>query len=110
MAHIIIWQYDIVPAARDDFERAFRSDGDWAALFRASADFLGTQLLRDLAQPDRYMTLDRWRTADSFAAFKRAHAASYDDLDRRCAQLTVAEAFVGSFERDDRQLDNITNF
>jgi heme-degrading monooxygenase HmoA len=100
MAHIIIWQYDIVPAARDDFERAYRTNGDWAALFRASADYLGTQLLRDLAQPDRYITLDRWQTASSFAAFKHAHATAYDDLDRRCARLTLAEVLVGSFESE----------
>ena len=101
MTHIIIWQYDIVPSARDSFERAYRPDGDWAALFRGSDDYLGTQLLRDLARPDRYMTLDYWRTAGAFAAFKHAHAAAYDDLDRRCAQLTVAEALLGSFEYDD---------
>jgi heme-degrading monooxygenase HmoA len=101
MTYIIIWQYDILPAARDSFERAYRPDGDWAALFRTSADYLGTQLLRDLAQPDRYITLDYWRTAGAFAAFKHAHGAAYDDLDRRCTQLTVAEAFVGSFEREE---------
>ena len=47
MTYIIIWQYDIVPSARDEFERIYRSDGDWAALFRAGEGYLGTQLLRD---------------------------------------------------------------
>ena len=100
MAYIIIWQYDIVPATRVEFERAYRPDGDWAALFRASADYIGTQLLRDMTQPDRYITLDRWQTAGSFAAFKHAHAAAYAQLDERCARLTLAEVLLGSFESE----------
>ncbi|HJZ49631.1 MAG TPA: antibiotic biosynthesis monooxygenase [Roseiflexaceae bacterium] len=101
MTYIIIWQYDIVPSARDIFERIYQGDGDWAALFRQSADYLSTQLLRDLAQPDRYMTLDYWRTAGAFEAFRQGYSAAYEELDRRCAELTVTEVLVGSFERDD---------
>jgi heme-degrading monooxygenase HmoA len=105
MPHIVILQYDIVPSAREDFERAYRSAGDWAVLFRTSDGYLGTQLLRDLDLPNRYITIDYWRSASAFAAFKHAHGSAYSDLDRRCTPLMVAETFVGGFDSEDERSD-----
>jgi len=97
MQYLIIWRYDVHPAARDAFEQAYGPNGDWAALFRASPDYLGTQLLRDVAEPDRYITIDYWRTAEAFAAFKTAWHDSYAALDDQCARLTIAETLLGNF-------------
>jgi heme-degrading monooxygenase HmoA len=97
MIYLIMWRYDIHPAARDAFEQAYGPAGDWAALFRASPDYLGTQLLCDVAQPDRYVTIDYWRTADAFLAFKTHWHAAYAALDQQCAKLTITEKHLGSF-------------
>ena len=97
-AYAIVWQYDIHPAARNEFERAYGPDGAWATLFRASPDYLATRLLRDTALPDRYVTLDPWRAEAAFAAFVAdRRAADYCALDRRCDALTAAEARLGTF-------------
>jgi len=97
MNYLIIWRYDINPDTREAFEQAYGPSGDWATLFRASPEYLGTQLLRDVAQPNRYMTIDYWRGAEAFAAFKTAWQAAYAALDRQCTELTIAEVHLGSF-------------
>ena len=97
--YVIIWQYDIRPAARDEFERAYGPDGAWATFFRASRDFLGTQLLRDIALPDRYVTLDHWRTEVAFVVFTTERKADYEALDRHYESLTTTEARLGAFWR-----------
>jgi heme-degrading monooxygenase HmoA len=97
--YVIIWQYEVAPEAREAFERAYGSDGDWAALFRMSRDYLGTQLARDIARPERYLTLDYWRSEAAFVEFKAARHAEYDALDQQCASLTSAEERIGAFYR-----------
>src|SRR5215208_3657864 len=98
MSYLIIWRYDIHAAAQDAFEQAYGPIGDWAALFRASPDYLGTQLLRDITQPRRYVTIDYWRSANAFLDFKTTWHASYAALDQHCAALTIAELHLGSFD------------
>ena len=97
MIYLIIWRYDIHAAARDAFEQAYGPTGDWAALFSASPDYLGTHLLREVTQPDRYVTIDFWRTAEAFLDFKTTWHAAYAALDQHCATLTMTETHLGSF-------------
>ena len=96
---IIIWQFEVQPALREEFERAYSPDGDWAQLFRCSPDYLGTQLLHDTANPGRYLTLDRWRSAAAFDTFKQDHHADYDALDQGFEALAISETYMGTFER-----------
>jgi heme-degrading monooxygenase HmoA len=96
-AIVIIWQFDINPVSREVFERAYGPNGDWAQLFRRSPDYLDTQLLHDTANSDRYITLDRWRSADALAAFKAANLTDYEALDRRFEALTFSETHMGTF-------------
>lgn len=95
---IIVWEFIIDPAARAAFEHAYGPDGDWAHLFRRSPDYLGTQLLYDSKNPNRYLTLDRWRSPEAFAAFKSSHHADYTALDHRFESLTLSETHLGNFE------------
>ena len=98
MAYFVaIWQFDIHPSLRSAFERAYGSDGEWAALFRRSPDYVRTDLLRDPAQPDRYLTLDYWQTQAAWVAFHSAYRVEYAALDARCLQFTTSEVHIGSF-------------
>jgi heme-degrading monooxygenase HmoA len=60
-----------------------------------SPEHLGVELLRDVANPSRYLTIDRWKTSEAFGAFRKAHAAEYEALDVRCEGLTEAEVKIG---------------
>jgi heme-degrading monooxygenase HmoA len=97
-AYAIVWELRPRPGREEEFERAYGPEGDWARLFRRAEGYLGTELLRDPAGPGRYLTIDRWASRAAFAAFKRAHGAEYEALDRACEGLTERESSLGSFE------------
>ena len=96
-AFVRAWRYRVAAAQRAEFERRYAADGDWARLFARGDGYLGTQLLRDATDPARYLTLDRWRSARDWLAFKAAHAADYATLDRLCEALTSDEEDLGDY-------------
>ena len=91
----ILWTYEVRPEAVAAFERAYGPDGDWAALFRRAAGYLGTELLR--GPGTTYLTIDRWRAAADFDAFMAANRAEYDALDRATQGWTTEERKLGSW-------------
>jgi len=101
MAHLIVWEFRPRPGREREFESAYGPRGEWAMLFRRSADYLGMELVRDLGDPTRYFTLDRWTSREAFEDFRRLHHSEYQALDRRCEHLTAHEAPLGSFESVD---------
>lgn len=95
--YTILWSFQPDPARIAEFEQAYGPDGDWARLFRRGAGFLGTELLRDPAEPGRYLTADRWVSTEDYEAFRSAFQEQYEHLDRACEALTVSERLVGRF-------------
>ena len=95
--YVIIWEYVPRAGAEDEFERACRPDGLWGAFFRQSRHYRGTELLKDVTRR-RYWTIDRWDTRESHEQFIAEHQHRYDEIDRRCAELTEAEKELGHFE------------
>ena len=98
---VLVWEFHVAAAHREEFERRYGPAGDWARLFSRHAGYLGTQLLRDTAMAEadgthRYLTLDRWRSPADWDAFRAAHAADYRALDAACEALTVAERPLGA--------------
>ena len=45
----------------------------------------------------RYVTVDRWSSAEAYAAFRHAARERYDALDRAGSLLTEAERCLGEF-------------
>ena len=94
---VIVWEFRVQPGQAAEFERSYGSEGDWAQLFRRSPAYRGTELLRDPADPERYLTLDRWEDAADFEAFKTDHGDDYRRLDRACEPFCSEERLVGRF-------------
>jgi heme-degrading monooxygenase HmoA len=94
---IVIWQFEIDEEKAAAFEAAYGPDGAWAQLFRSSADYKGTELLRDAYIPGSYLTIDRWASEEAFRAFRREHDAEYEQIDRNCDALTSRETRVGAY-------------
>jgi heme-degrading monooxygenase HmoA len=92
-----IWQFRIPSEKADEFRDVYGPDGEWAKLFRRAAGFLGTELLHSATHPNIFLTIDRWDSAEAWAAFLRAWGEDYAALDRRCKSLTVSEGEIGSF-------------
>ena|SRR5665213_1338687 len=94
---IIVWQFEIAEEKTAAFEAAYGPGGQWAKLFAASPDHLGTELMRDAYVPGSYLTIDRWTSEDAFRAFRKDHDAAYEELDRACDALTSRETRIGAY-------------
>ena len=92
-----IWTYSIKAESRSEFEKRYSAEGDWARLFRRSAGYRGTRLLRDAAADHRYLTIDTWETLEALTSCKTRFAAEYADLDQLCSALTLDELHIGIF-------------
>jgi heme-degrading monooxygenase HmoA len=96
--YVIIWAFRPRPGREADFDAAYGPAGAWAALFRNSPGFLGTELLRAADGTGLCLTVDRWTGREAYDAFRAAHGEQYDALDRACADLTASEVSVGTFD------------
>lgn len=95
--YIYLWSFDVVAGREEEFLRAYAPDGAWVRLFARGEGYLGTLLLQDRAQLRRFVTVDRWRSAEAHDAFKRAFAAEYAQLDRQCEPLCERELSLGEY-------------
>jgi heme-degrading monooxygenase HmoA len=71
----LVFSYDSRDA--DAFERTYGPDGDWATFFATGPGYIGTELLRDVEIPGRYLVIDRWESAEHYNAFATEHRDEY---------------------------------
>jgi heme-degrading monooxygenase HmoA len=98
-AFVIIWEFRINLRKRRAFERAYGPDGDWAKFFREGKGYLGTELIHDTQQPDRYLTMDYWKSRANYETFKKQNRKMYEIIDQKCEALTTKEVEIGKFSR-----------
>lgn len=96
-AYATLWEFTVLPDRQAEFETHYGAGGRWDALFRQAPGYLGTELLRDRMDPLRYVTIDRWASADAYRDFRRRFAAEYERLDREFEHLTAREAPLGEY-------------
>ena len=95
--YVILWEYVVRPGKVEDFIHAYGSEGAWAELFGRAEGFEGVELYRQDGEPARFLTIDRWRSAADFDAFRAKFEPDYYRLDERFAELTLEEDRIGSF-------------
>jgi heme-degrading monooxygenase HmoA len=95
--HLIIWRLWVRPGREAEFEQVYGPAGDWAQLFARGDGFIGTELLRDVAELNHYVTIDRWTSRAAFETFRERWADDYRELDKRCEALTLREEALGTF-------------
>jgi heme-degrading monooxygenase HmoA len=71
----LVFSYEVRDAA--EFERAYGPNGDWAQFFGSGRGYIGTELLRDVETPTRYLVVDRWESADAYNAFAAEQREEY---------------------------------
>jgi heme-degrading monooxygenase HmoA len=71
----LVFSYEVRDT--DAFEQAYGSGGEWAGFFRSARGYIGTELLRDVEQPGRYLVVDRWESAEAYNAFAAEHRDEY---------------------------------
>jgi quinol monooxygenase YgiN len=101
--HGLVYEYEVDPAHVARFEKTYGPDGEWAAFFRGSAGYLGTELFRDPVRRGRYLLIDRWTSAEAAARFLAERAVEYERRSRDTAELYLRESRLGAFDAVARQ-------
>jgi len=93
---VIAYSYE----ARDpeDFESVYGPNGDWSEFFRRGNGYVGTELLRELENPGRYLVLDRWESRDAFDQFALEHQGEYFRRAEEAGVYYVQELQLGVYE------------
>jgi heme-degrading monooxygenase HmoA len=97
VVHTIVWEFRVKPGAIEEFENHYGPSGTWVAFFRKGDGYRETRLLRDDADPTRYLTIDMWDDVTAYRAFRETYSAEYAALDAVCEALTTEERLIGQF-------------
>ena len=93
----LVFSYEVTRDAAD-FERVYGTEGEWAEFFRQGRGYIGTELLRDVEAPGRYLVIDRWESADAYNAFVAAHREEYMERVDATRFRYDSELRFGTFE------------
>jgi len=93
----IIWEFVVKEEFQGHFELAYGPGGAWSKLFARCPGFRGTSLLRDMKNPQRYMTIDLWDTLAQREQALAENEAEYSKLDADFADWTESETELGIF-------------
>ena len=80
-----------------EFVEQYGPEGSWARFFKGSSGYIRTELVRDVADDLRFLTLDYWQTEEEFNRFHTQNMAEYERLDREFEGLTERETRLGAF-------------
>jgi len=93
-----VWEYIVHPTRVPEFRRIYGPKGEWVRLFRKAPGYVRTELLRDRANPCRFMTIDHWESLGAWEKFRAEFAEEFEDMDAKCARMTQKETGLGRFE------------
>jgi heme-degrading monooxygenase HmoA len=71
----LVFSYEVRDAAQ--FEAAYGPEGEWASFFATARGYIGTELLRDVEAPGRYLVVDRWESAEAYNTFASEQRDEY---------------------------------
>jgi heme-degrading monooxygenase HmoA len=92
----LVFRYEVRDVA--SFAEAYGPDGEWARFFRQGAGYIGTELLHDVEEPERYLVIDRWESADAYNTFLAEHQAEYMRRSDEARFHYLQELRFGTFE------------
>ena len=92
----LVFSYEVRDA--DAFEAAYGSGGEWAQFFAVAPGYIGTELLRDVETPGRYLVIDRWESAQAYNDFVAANQEEYMRRVDETRFLYDSELRFGTFD------------
>jgi heme-degrading monooxygenase HmoA len=96
--YVIVWEFRVRREKEKEFVEKYGPEGSWARFFKGSSGYIRTELVRDVADHLRFITLDYWQTEADFNDFRKQHLAEYERLDREFEGLTEQETRLGAFQ------------
>ena len=100
--YVIVWEFRVRPGKEKDFVEKYDPRGIWVQFFLRGQGYIRTELVRDVAGPQRFLTLDYWRSEDEFTTFREQNLAEYERMDKEFAGLTEQETRLGAFWQDSK--------
>jgi heme-degrading monooxygenase HmoA len=95
--YVIVWEFRVRQDREREFVEQYGPEGSWARFFRSSSGYIRTELVRDVADHLRFLTLDYWQTEEEFNDFRKQNLAEYQRLDKEFEGLTEKETRLGVF-------------
>ena len=92
----LVFRYDVRDP--EEFERAYGPEGEWAQFFREGRGYVGTELLLDVDEPDRYLVIDRWESIEAYNTFLAENQADYVRRSDESRFHYLQELRFGTFE------------
>jgi heme-degrading monooxygenase HmoA len=92
----LVFRYEV--REPEEFAQAYGPEGDWAQFFRQGQGYIGTELLHDVEEPERYLVIDRWESADAYSTFLAEHNDEYMRRADESRFHYVQELRFGTFE------------
>jgi heme-degrading monooxygenase HmoA len=92
----LVFSYDV--REPDEFESVYGPEGAWATFFGGARGYIGTELLRDVEVPGRYLVVDRWESAEAYNAFVSGNREEYMRRVDDTRYLHEQELRLGTFE------------
>ncbi len=85
-----VWEYEVRGGRAEAFTAACAADGAWGELAGRASGLSGTELSRDSARADRFLTIDRWQDEQHWRSFLNASGCAYEAPGARLEGLAAA--------------------
>ena len=95
--YVIVWEFRIRQGTELEFAEHYGPDGSWARFFQSGEGYIRTELVKDVSDRARFLTLDYWQSQSEFKKFREENRAEYERLDKTLEKLTETETRLGSF-------------
>ena len=92
----LVFSYEVRDS--EHFEAVYGPEGEWAAFFKDARGYIGTELLRDVEIPSRYLVVDRWESREAYNDFVAANREEYMRRVDETAFRHRQELRLGTFE------------
>ena len=73
-----IWEFDVHPYHKDDFESSYGEEGEWVQLFRRHPGYVRSVLLRDKCDPFKFVTVDTWKSEKDYQTSRKQFTREYE--------------------------------
>ncbi len=93
----IVTEFVVKEDAWGQFELVYGRGGAWSKLFARSAGFRGTTLMRDAANPGRYLVVEFWDTLANRDQVLAEQQAQYAELEATLVTWSRSITEVGVF-------------
>ena len=95
--YVIVWEFRVKASREAEFVEKYGPEGVWARFFRRSEGYIRTEVVNDVTDRLRFLTLDYWKSQEAFKAFRKQNLAEYERLDKEFEGLTESETRLGAF-------------